>query len=89
MSVIDIIEGNHGDLSNMNLKIALLLILEGAAAAIGLVSAVGSTCPTLNPPVTGYLSIMRDLRLVFVLTTELTYVAAIGSGILAWALWAR
>jgi len=73
----------------MNKKILVVLVLLAAAAGIGIISAIGSTCPTLNPPTTGALSIMGDLQFVFFITTALTYVVAILSGILIWAYWTK
>jgi hypothetical protein len=64
-------------------------LLEGAAAAVGLVSAYGSLCPTLNPPPMGPLSIMKDLQLVFIFTTAVTWIVSFAWMFLIWALWAR
>ncbi len=66
-----------------------LYLLSGVAAARGIVSAVGSTCPTLNPPPAGPLSIIADLQIVWLITTAVTYLVSIAWGVLAWALRAR
>jgi hypothetical protein len=52
---------------------------------------IGSSCPTFNPTTdtSSALYIMNELQWVFIITTLLTYVAAIASGGLIWALISR
>ncbi|MFW9992393.1 MAG: hypothetical protein ACFFD4_10125 [Candidatus Odinarchaeota archaeon] len=73
----------------MKTTIAILYLLAGAAAAVGLVSAYGSLCPTLNPPPMGPLSIMKDLQIIFFCTTGVTWLTSFAWLILIWALWTR
>ncbi len=72
----------------MKRKITTLIVFESLAAFIGIVSAKGSSCPTFSPTTdtTSPLYVMNELQWVFILTTLLTYVAAIASGGLIWAL---
>lgn len=74
-------------------KIRTLIIFESFAAFIGIVSAIGSSCPTFNPggleSTSALLPVMMDLQWVFILTTLLSYAAAIVSGVLIWALIAK
>jgi hypothetical protein len=72
-------------------KIRTLIVFESFAAFIGIVSAIGSSCPTFNPTTdtSSALYIMNELQWVFIITTLLTYVAAIVSGGLIWALISR
>lgn len=72
-------------------KIKTLIVFESLAAFIGIVSAIGSSCPTFKPTIdpTKALYIMNELQWVFIVTTLLTYVAAIASGVLIWALISR
>ena len=72
-------------------KVKTLIVFESLAAFIGIVSAIGSSCPTFNPPtdILDPLYIMNELQWVFIITTLLTYLAAIASGVLIWALIAR
>jgi hypothetical protein len=72
-------------------KTTILLILSGAAAAIGLVSAIGSTCTTFDPQwwKVASFSIIEDFQLVFILTYIVTWLAALAWGVLFWALRVR
>lgn len=68
-----------------------LSILAGAAAAIGLVSGIGSTCTTFDPrwwKVDSF-SIIEDFQLVFILTYIVTWIVALAWGVLFWALRTR
>ncbi|MFW9854588.1 MAG: hypothetical protein ACFFFG_05990 [Candidatus Thorarchaeota archaeon] len=72
----------------MSRKTTILLVLSGAAAAIGLVSAIGSTCTTFDPQwwkVPSF-SIIADFQLVFILTYIVTWLVALAWGVLFWAL---
>ena len=73
----------------MSKKILYIKALLAAAAGIGIISAIGSSCPTLNPPTTGALAIIKDVQIVFYITTALTYVVSFLSGFLIWAFWAK
>jgi len=73
----------------MSKKILTIKALLAAAAGIGIISAIGSTCPTLNPPTTGALAIIQNVQIVFYITTALTYVVSFLSGFLIWAFWAK
>ena len=71
--------------------IVTLSILTGAAAAIGLVSGIGSTCTTFDPiwwKIDSF-SIIEDFQLVFVITYMVTWLVAIAWGVLFWALLRR
>jgi hypothetical protein len=88
---------------NKKVSLGLVLILEAVAFIIGIISAIGSTCPTLDPRQMGFqlgtnipdpakqpvVDMMTNLQFVFITTTTLTYVAAIASGVLIWALLTR
>jgi hypothetical protein len=69
-------------------KKKVILIMETIAAIIGVISAYGSTCLTLNPPTDpdSTFFIMNQLQWVWYITTFLSYVAGIGSGVLVWAI---
>ncbi|MHA2105344.1 MAG: hypothetical protein ACW981_18095 [Candidatus Hodarchaeales archaeon] len=62
----------------MQKTILILLLVDVIAATIGVISAIGSTCPTFIPSTSEALSIMMDLQIVFITTTTLSYVSAIG-----------
>ncbi|MFX0171996.1 MAG: hypothetical protein ACFE9L_08755 [Candidatus Hodarchaeota archaeon] len=74
-----------------------LYILTGAAAAIGIVSGIGSTCTTfdsrwwkLGNPEDGYpFAIIGDFQLVYILSYFVTWLVAIAWGVLFWALMTR
>ncbi|MFX0150868.1 MAG: hypothetical protein ACFFAJ_08820, partial [Candidatus Hodarchaeota archaeon] len=74
-----------------------LYILTGAAAAIGIVSGIGSTCTTfdsrwwsLGNPEEGYpFAIIGDFQLVYILSYIVTWLVAIAWGVLFWALMTR
>ncbi|MFX0184132.1 MAG: hypothetical protein ACFE95_13700 [Candidatus Hodarchaeota archaeon] len=74
-----------------------LYILTGAAAAIGLVSGIGSTCTTfdsrwwkLTNDEGGYtFAIIGEFQLVYILSYIVTWLVAIAWGVLFWALMTR
>ncbi|UCG03821.1 MAG: hypothetical protein JSW11_07505 [Candidatus Heimdallarchaeota archaeon] len=74
--------------------IAILYILIGAAAAIGIVSGIGSTCTTFFPiwwelgsPEEGYpFAIIGDTQIAFILAYIVTWLVALVWGALFWAL---
>ncbi|MFX0210241.1 MAG: hypothetical protein ACFFDT_29950 [Candidatus Hodarchaeota archaeon] len=74
-----------------------LYILTGAAAAIGLLSGIGSTCTTFDSrwwkagsPEDGYsFAIIGDFQLVYILSYIVTWLVAIAWGVLFWALMTR
>ena len=69
-----------------------LFLLTGAAAALGLVSAIGSTCVSLDPLYQGALTVFAiagDYPEVWLITYFVTWFAAIAWGVLYWALKAR
>ncbi|QEE15749.1 hypothetical protein DSAG12_01576 [Promethearchaeum syntrophicum] len=72
----------------MSGKKRTIIILEVIAAIIGLISAYGSSCPTFTPPTdpTSSLYIMNQMQWIFIITTLLSWAAAIGSGVLVWAI---
>ena len=61
--------------------------MQTIAAIIGLISAYGSTCSTLNPSTdpTSSLFIISQLQWLWYITTSLTYIAAIAAGVMVWA----
>lgn len=74
----------------MSRIIKILYSLTGAAAAIGLVSAIGSTCVSLDPFwQKGPFAIAADYALVWLITYFVTWIAALAWGVLFWALRAR
>ncbi len=64
-----------------------LSILAAVAAILGIISAYGSTCPTLDPPSdpTSKLHIMYTLQPVFIATTTITWIVGFAWIILTWA----
>ncbi len=64
--------------------------LIGAAAAIGVFSAIGSTCVSLDPFwQKGPFAIAEDYSEVWFITYFVTWFAALAWGVLVWAYWAR
>ena len=71
----------------MSKIIKWLYILTGAAAAIGVVSAFGSTCVSLDPYYQkGPFAIAADFKEVWLITYFVTWLSAIAWGVLFWAL---
>lgn len=81
----------------MRRLIKYLYVLTGAAAAIGIVSAIGSTCVTfdstwwiVNPRTgTGAFAIVKDFQLVWQITYFATWLAGLAWGVLFWTLRTR
>ena len=71
----------------MSGKKKVIIIMETIAAIIGIISAYGSTCSTLNPSTdpTSSLFIISQLQWLWYITTSLTYIAAIAAGVMVWA----
>ncbi len=65
-----------------------IIIMEAIAAIIGIISAYGSTCSTFNPTddPTSSLYIINQLQWLWYITTFLSFVAGIGSGVVIWAI---
>ncbi len=65
-----------------------LSVLAALAGVLGIISAYGSTCPTLDPPTdpTSKLYIMYVLQPVFVVTTALTWAVGFAWFLLLWAI---
>ena len=62
----------------MQKSIIVLILVDAIAATIGIISAIGSTCPTFIPSDSEALSIMMEQQILFITTTTFSYVAAIG-----------
>jgi len=72
----------------MSGKKKVIIVMETIAAIIGVISAYGSTCSTLNPtddPASS-LYIINQLQWLWYITTSLSYIAGIGSGVIVWAI---
>ncbi|MHA1637305.1 MAG: hypothetical protein ACTSUB_04755 [Candidatus Thorarchaeota archaeon] len=69
----------------MNKSAILIYVLGAVNAVLGLISAIGSTCPTLTPPTEGVLAIISTYQWMFFITTGLSYLAAIFWFVLLWA----
>jgi hypothetical protein len=68
----------------------ILYALTGAAAALGIVSAIGSTCVSLDPYwQKAVFAIAGEFKEVWFITYFVTWFAAIAWGVLFWALRAR
>jgi len=66
--------------------VKLLYVLSGAAAAIGVVSAIGSTCVSLDPFwQKGPFAIAGQYPEVWLITYYVTWIAALVWGVLFWA----
>lgn len=64
--------------------------LIGAAAAVGVVSAIGSTCVSLDPFwQKGPFAIAGDYSEIWFITYFVTWFSALAWGVLIWAYWAR
>ncbi len=70
----------------MNKQVLTVEILAGIAFTIGIISAIGSTCPTLDPSTMSRTPIMKDLQLIFIITTSITYIVSFVWAILIWVL---
>ena len=74
----------------MSRIIKILYSLIGAAVAIGLLSAIGSTCVSLDPFwQKGPFAIAADYALVWLITYFVTWISALAWGVIFWALRAR
>ena len=74
----------------MSKFIKILYALAGAAAAIGIISAIGSTCVSLDPYwQSAVFAIAGEYSEVWFVTYFVTWLAAIVWGVLFWALRAR
>lgn len=78
-------------------EVKLLYLLSGAAAAIGLVSGIGSTCTTFDPgwwklinSDGGYtFGVIGENQLIYIISYIVTWLVAIAWGVLYWALGTR
>ncbi len=68
-----------------------MAVLAAIAGVLGVISAYGSTCPTLSPPTdpTSKLYIMYTLNWVFLITTSLTWAVGFAWFLLLWGLMTR
>ncbi len=74
----------------MSRTIKILYALSGAAAALGIVSAIGSTCVSLDPFwQKGPFAIAGEYQLVWVITYFMTWLAGLAWGVLFWGLKTR